>query len=220
MRLIFIGPPGSGKGTQASLMSERVGLCHFSTGDVLREAILQNTPEGQRARPFVKSGQLVPDEIVNDIVNSRFRGKSRPEKFVMDGYPRTLAQANSFDRVLHEQGLDLSGVVFLKVADEEIVRRLSGRWNCPNPKCSATYHLLFKPPRKPGVCDLCGTPLMQRDDDKAETVTRRLAIFHGLYDALVDHYRKRNLLIEVPGVGDIETIYASIIKALRDRGIE
>ncbi len=220
MRLIFIGPPGSGKGTQAKLLSQRLGLVHVSTGDILREAILQDTPEGRLAHPYVSTGRLVPDEIVNEIVNSRFRAKDRPTCFVMDGYPRTVPQANSFDHVLAEQGLKLDGVIFLKVADDEIVRRLGGRWSCPNPACGATYHELFKPPTQPGICDICGTALIQREDDKPATIRRRLEIFHSLYDELVEHYRKRGLLIEVPGIGDIETIYHNIVASLKARKIE
>jgi adenylate kinase len=220
MRLIFIGPPGSGKGTQATLLSQRFGLVHVSTGDILRESIRTGTPEGKLAQPFVVTGRLVPDQIVNEIVNSRFRAKDGPTCFVMDGYPRTVPQANSFDQVLAEQGLKLDGVIFLKVADEEIVRRLGGRWNCPNAACGATYHELFKPPKQDKICDNCGTPLMQRKDDKPETILRRLEIFHSLYDELVDHYRKLGLLIEVPGIGDIETIYNSIVSALEAHRIE
>jgi adenylate kinase len=215
MRLIFIGPPGSGKGTQTSLLSKRLGLRHFSTGDILREAILQDTTEGKLAQPYVWTGQLVPDEIVNEIVNSRFRATDRPECFIMDGYPRTVPQAVSFDRVLEESGLNLNAVVFLRVADAEIVRRLGGRWNCPNPKCGSTFHLQSNPPKQPGICDACGTRLMQRKDDKPETIAKRLQIFHSLYDALAEHYRKRRLLIEVAGVGDIETIYRNIEQSLK-----
>jgi adenylate kinase len=215
MRLILIGPPGSGKGTQAKLLSKRLGLRHLSTGDILRESILQDTPEGKLASPYVSTGQLVPDEIVNETVNSRFRSADRPADFIMDGYPRTVPQATSFDAVLAANGLDLDAVIFLKVADEEIIRRLGGRWNCPNPTCGDTFHASFKPPKQKGICDRCGTRLMQRDDDKPETIKKRLQIFHGLYDALVEHYRKRGLLIEVPGVGDIETIYGNIEKALK-----
>jgi adenylate kinase len=221
MRLIFIGPPGSGKGTQAKLLSQRLNLKHFSTGDILRDAIQNATPEGIRAQPYVSTGRLVPDEFVNEIVNSRFRAKDRPASFIMDGYPRTVPQANSFEQVLRERGLTLDGVIFLNVPDSEIIRRLGGRWVCPNPMCGASYHAIFSPPTKrPGHCDICGTALVQREDDKPETVARRLEIFHSLYDELVDHYRKRGLLIEVPGIGDIETIYNNIVHALDRRKVK
>lgn len=217
MRLIFIGPPGSGKGTQAKLLSQRLELAHVSTGDILREAIRQGTPEGSQAQPFVQAGQLVPDEIVNEIVASRFRGADSPDQFVMDGYPRTLFQADTFTQVLKDKDLALDGVIFLEVPDQEIIRRLSGRWNCPNPKCKATYHKVSHPPKKAEVCDDCGTRLIQREDDREETVRKRLKIFHDLYDGLLDYYKRRNLLIPVPGLGDIETIYAAIEKGLRGR---
>jgi adenylate kinase len=216
MRLIFIGPPGSGKGTQAKLLCQRLNLRHFSTGDILREAILKDTPEGKRAQPYVSTGRLVPDEVVNEIVNSRFRASDRPESFIMDGYPRTVPQANSFDQVLREQGTTLDGVVYLNVPDDEIIRRLGGRWVCPN--CGATYHADFNPPvKEPGHCDVCGAALIQREDDRPATVARRLEIFHSLYDELVDYYRRHGLLVEVPGIGDIETIYENILRALDAR---
>src|SRR5262249_48122143 len=142
MRLILLGPPGSGKGTQAELLSERLRLEHIGTGDILREAIRRETPLGLRARPFVESGRLVPDDLVNELVAERFRREDRPERFVMDGYPRTLAQAASFDQVLRQQFLDLTAVVLLVVDDEEIIRRVSGRWSCPKPQCKRTYHLV------------------------------------------------------------------------------
>ncbi len=214
MRLIFIGPPGSGKGTQAKLLSQRLGLCHFSTGDLLREAKRQGTPEGLRAQPFMSMGQNVPDELVNDIVNSRFRAADRPQRFVMDGYPRNLAQAQSFEQVLHQQGFDLHAVVFLNVDDPEIIKRISARWNCPNPQCKATYNLLSQPPKKPGICDDCQTPLLQRDDDRPETVQLRLQVFHDLTDELLAYYRKRGLVVDVPGIGAIETIHRNISAAL------
>src|SRR5438067_11277094 len=154
MRLILVGPPGSGKGTQAKLLSSRLGLVHIGTGDILREAGRQNTPLGQVALPYMRSGQLVPDDLVNEIVAEYFRRDGRPDRFVLDGYPRTLAQAASFDQVLRQHFLDLQAVVHMIVEDEEIVRRLSGRWSCP--KCKSTYHLTKKPPLNPGVCDKCG----------------------------------------------------------------
>jgi adenylate kinase len=208
MRLILLGPPGSGKGTQAKLLSERRGLAHIGTGDILREAIRDRTPAGRLAEPYVKSGELVPDDLVNELVADRFRRDDRPESFVLDGYPRTLAQAASFDQVLRQQFLDLDSVVLLVVDDEEIVRRLSGRWICP--KCKATYHIRTKPPRKPGICDECGSALVQRVDDKEETIRQRLKIYHHNTAELIAHYRSQNLLREVSGQGDIETIYSHL----------
>src|SRR5688572_14711380 len=127
MRLIFIGPPGSGKGTQATLLCQRLGLTHISTGEILREAVRLETPAGKRAKPYMSAGQLVPDDLVNEIIVSRFRAADRPDRFIMDGFPRTIAQAQRFDEVLREQRLELTAVVFLAVEDQEIIRRLSGR---------------------------------------------------------------------------------------------
>ena len=216
MRIILLGPPGSGKGTQAKLLSERLRLLHYATGDILREAVEKDTPEGRRARPFMSTGRLVPDDVVNDIVNARFRGPDRPTHFVMDGYPRTHAQALSFDKILKEPSLDLSGVIFLNVDDEEIVHRLGGnRWTCPNSVCKAVYLTVVSPPKVAGICDLCQTHLYQREDDKPVTIRKRLQIFHDSNDEIVRHYRDRGLLVEIPGRGDIESIYAEIIKTLK-----
>jgi adenylate kinase len=214
MRLIFTGPPGSGKGTQAKLLCERLSLPHFSTGDMLREAVGRDTPEGRRAKEFMSKGQLVPDDLVNDIIRNRLNAADKPVKFVIDGYPRTYAQALAFDVVLKDANLPLSAVVFLNVGDDEIVRRLSGRWTCPNSTCQATYHAVSKPPRVAGICDRCQSVLFQRDDDKPETIRKRLEVFHTLHDDILRHYQKQGLLIEVPGRGDVEAIYASVIKAL------
>jgi adenylate kinase len=215
MRLILLGPPGSGKGTQAKLLSERFGLAHIGTGDILREAVRLGTPWGKEAEPYVNSGKLVPDALVNELVADRFRRDDRPERFVMDGYPRTLAQAASFDQVLRQQFLNLCAVCLLVVDDEEIVRRLSGRWICPRPGCQATYHVTKKPPRVPGICDVCGTPLIQREDDKEETVRRRLNIYRQNTLELIPHYRAQGILYEVPGEGDIEEIHNHIVQVLK-----
>ena len=215
MRLIIIGPPGSGKGTQAKRLSERLSLRHFSTGDILREAIQKQTPEGRSASSYVSSGRLVPDELVNEIIRALFRGKDSPKQFIMDGYPRTIAQASFFDQLLREQGLDLDGVIFLEVPDEEVTQRLSGRRICPNATCAASYHITLKPPRQTDVCDLCGTRLVHRDDDKPETIAKRLQIYHAVYDELVEQYRRSGLLKDIPGVGEIETVYDRIVKALK-----
>ncbi|HZT78645.1 MAG TPA: adenylate kinase [Gemmataceae bacterium] len=213
MRLILLGPPGSGKGTQAKRLSERLGLEHIGTGDILRDAISRGTPVGLKAHPYVRDGLLVPDDVVNEVVAERFRA-DRPERFVMDGYPRTLAQAVSFDQVLRQEFLDLSAVVLLLVDDEEIVRRVVNRWSCPKLGCKATYHTLEKPPKAAGVCDLCGTKLIQREDDKPETVRARLQVYHRNIVQLLPYYRARGLVREVCGEGDIETIYRKILQVL------
>jgi adenylate kinase len=212
MRLILVGPPGSGKGTQAQLLARRLGLAHIGTGDILREAVRQDTPLGRLAKPYVNVGKLVPDNLMNEVVAERFRRDDRPERFVMDGYPRTLAQAASFDQVLRQQFLDLSAVVLLVVDDEEIVLRLTGRWTCP--RCKATYHRTHKPPRTPGVCDECGTALVQRVDDQDATVRERLRVYHRNTVELLPHYRLQGVLREVPGGGAIEQVYADILEVL------
>ncbi|HVS37864.1 MAG TPA: adenylate kinase [Gemmataceae bacterium] len=215
MRLILLGPPGSGKGTQAALLCRRNGLEHIGTGDILRQAIANHTPTGEQARPFVETGKLVPDGLVNDIVAERFQRDDRPDKFVMDGYPRTEAQAASFDQVLRQQFLDLTAVVLLCVSDEAIVGRLAGRWSCPKAGCKATYHTQTNPPRVAGVCDDCGAQLVQRDDDRPETVRRRLVVYHKNTEKLIPHYAKQGLLRRVEGDGEIERVYQNIMKALQ-----
>lgn len=212
MRLIFLGPPGSGKGTQAKFLRDRLQLLHISTGDILRDAVARGTPLGKQAEPYMRSGQFAPDSLVNDLIYECFNREDRPERFIMDGYPRTQAQAVAFDAVLRQQFLDLTAVIQLLVDDEEIVHRLSGRLTCP--KCKATYHLRDKPPRRPGLCDECGTALVQREDDKEDTVRRRLALYHQSTAELVPYYRVRGLLHEVIGRGDVEQIYQNIRKAL------
>lgn len=217
MRLILLGPPGCGKGTQAKLLSQRKQLEHIGTGDILREAIRQNTPGGERAKPFVESGKLVPDDLVNDVIAERFHRSDRPKCFVMDGYPRTLAQAVAFDLVLRQQYLDLSAVILLQVSDEEIIARVSERWSCPKPGCKATYHTKSNPPKVPNICDYCGTKLVQREDDRPETVRARLVVYHGNMGALLGHYRAQGLLHEIAGHGPIEEVYANIMKVLKGK---
>jgi adenylate kinase len=217
MRLILIGPPGSGKGTQAKLLSQRHGLAQIGTGDILREAVRLNTPLGLKAGPFIRSGKLVPDDLVNEVVAERFRRDDRPEAFVMDGYPRTLAQAASFDQVLRQQFLQLNAVLLFTVNDEEIVRRMTGRWSCP--QCKTTYHMVNNPPKKTGICDSCGSQLIQREDDREETVRERLKLYHQNTNGLVAYYQKEGLLHEITGIGEIDDIYSRIVKILKQAGL-
>jgi adenylate kinase len=215
MRLVLVGPPGSGKGTQGELLVGRLGLTRVGTGDILRRAIQERTPLGRQVEPLLQQGLLVSDTIVNDLVAELFRGPDRPQRFVMDGYPRTYAQAVAFDALLAQELLGLDAVVDLAIADEEVVRRISGRRCCANvATCGVCYHLDARPPKAPGKCDVCGSELIQRHDDLEETVRRRLVEFHKNTDALIEHYRKRGLLREVSATDPAETIYKNIVAAV------
>jgi adenylate kinase len=218
MRLILFGAPGSGKGTQALLLSKRCQLTHLSTGDILRDAVRRGTPAGKLAQPFVHSGQLVPDDLVNEMIADCFRTDPPLRRFVMDGYPRSVTQARFLDEVLQRQKLNIQAVILLEVEDEEIVRRLDGRRVCPNRDCGAAYHLVTRPPKKPGVCDQCGSTLIQRDDDTAETVRKRLKLYHEYNGDMVKFYRDRGLLHSVKGSDEVETIHRNIVRVLTEAG--
>ena len=194
-------------------------LEHIGTGDLLRDAIARQTPAGVQAHAYVADGRLVPDEVVNNLIAERFRLEDRPTRFVMDGYPRTVAQAKAFDQVLQTYQLPLSAVVLLEVPNEEIVKRLSGRWSCPRSGCKATYHTDENPPKVVGICDQCGTTLVQREDDKEETVRRRLVVYHKNTEELIPYYEDRHLLRRVDGVGAIDQVQARVTRALKEAGV-
>jgi adenylate kinase len=215
MRIVLVGPPGSGKGTQAELLVQRLGLRYIGTGDILREAIRAGTAMGQRVKPLMDRGLLVPDSEVNAVVTELFSGENRPEKFVTDGYPRTYSQAVAFDALLARQGLALTAVVNLTIPDDEVVRRISGRRCCANSGCAICYNVYYRQSKAAGKCDKCGSALILRDDDQEETVRRRLGEFHKTTNALIDYYRKGNLLREVAATDPVETIYANIVQAIK-----
>lgn len=217
MRVVLVGAPGSGKGTQAGLLVARLGLTPIGTGDILRAAIKDQTPVGRLAEPLLKVGRLAPDAMVNDLVAELFQRTDRPESFVLDGYPRTYAQAIAFDALLTLHYLKLDAVVNLAVEDEEVVRRIGSRRCCANPTCRTSYNLLARPPKVNAICDRCGGPLTTRDDDREETVRLRLVEFHNNTDRLLEHYRIRGLLREVSALDPVETIYSNIVKAVQGR---
>src|SRR5436190_9187987 len=215
MRLVLVGPPGSGKGTQAESLKTRLGLVTIGTGDMLREAIRLGTETGRQVEPLMDQGLLVPDPIVNEAVADLFRSEKRPNCFVMDGYPRTYSQAIAFDALLRQQMLALDAVINLTIPDEEVVKRISGRRCCPNPACGgACFNVYNLPSKVPGRCDKCGSELVLRDDDREETVRRRLGEFHKNTAALIDHYRKQNLVRDVSATDSPEEIYRNIMRAL------
>lgn len=212
MRLILIGPPGSGKGTQAKRLCVRHAMAHISTGDILRDAIAKQSPLGRQAEPLINQGKLVPDTLVNDLVADRFRRADRPANFLMDGYPRTLPQAQAFNALLQELGLGVDAVVLLDVPDDEIVKRISGRRVAP--ASGAVYHIQFKPPKVEGRCDISGEPLVQRPDDKEETIRERLKVYRTNTLPLLDFYRGRGLLRTVDGTGSVDAVAEALSKVL------
>lgn len=208
MRWIFLGPPGAGKGTQAARLAERAGVPQISTGDMFRAAVRAGTPLGLEAKRYMDAGQLVPDEVTIAIVRERLAQPDCRRGFLLDGFPRTVAQAEGLAAALDELDVALDGVLYFDVPDEVVVERLSGRRVCPD--CGATYHLRFDPPRRPGTCDRCGSQLLQRPDDREETVRERLAVYRRQTEPLVDYYRRAGLLRPVAADRPIEEVEAEI----------
>jgi adenylate kinase len=214
MRLVLVGPPGSGKGTQAERLVGWFHLTTVGTGAMFRDAVERGTETGRLVEPLIRQGLLVPDRIVNEVVAELFRGPGRPERFVMDGYPRTYAQAIAFDALLRQQFLTLDAVVNLTISDDEVVRRIGGRWCCSNAECGTCFHLTARRPKVSGKCDVCGSPLVVREDDKEETIRRRLGEFHKNTDALLDHYRRAGLVRDIDATRPPDTIFQDILTAL------
>ncbi|HMP15612.1 MAG TPA: adenylate kinase [Gemmatales bacterium] len=212
MRLILLGPPASGKGTQSERLCQRLGLLHLSTGDILREAIRQGTPLGKTAQPFMDAGKYVPDPLINGVIEERFTGPHCPFRFLIDGYPRTLPQAQSFDVILKHAGMALDAVLLLNVHDQEVIERICGRRICS--KCGASYHLRYQPPSKEGVCDRCKGTLEQRKDDSESVIRQRLETFRSSTVPVIDYYRQHKLFQEVSGIGSVESVTEALMEAL------
>ena len=214
MRLVLLGPPGSGKGTQAKLLAARLGMAHISTGDILREAVRTGTALGRQVRPFMERGTYVPDELVSALVRERLSRDDAPKHFLLDGYPRTRAQAEALDRLLAEIGLALDAVVYLDVPDEIIVHRITGRRVCP--ACGAVYHVENQAPRQAGICDGCGAELIQREDDREETVRERLRVFRQTVPEVVAYYAHQGNLLTVDGSADVDTVHQALCDKLQE----
>jgi adenylate kinase len=204
VRLVIMGTPGAGKGTQAKLLAERVGACHISTGDMLRDAIRRGTRLGREAQRYMEQGLLVPDDVVIGIVEERLADPDCQNGFLLDGFPRTLAQARALDALLARRRQPLSGVMLIGVPRDEAVRRLAGRRVCGT--CGAMTHLAFDPPARPGRCDRCGGQLTQREDDREETIRHRMDVYTRETAPVLDHYRGAGLLREIDGTGSREEV--------------
>ena len=212
MNLGFLGPPGAGKGTQAKRLLDEFGIPQISTGDILRDAVRRGTELGKKAGPLMAAGKLVPDDVVVGLAIDRLRQSDCGRGFVLDGFPRTIPQAEALDAALRREGKKLDGVISLQVPEETLVERISGRRSCP--KDGSAYHVYQKPPRRAGRCDLCGSELIQREDDKPDKVRERLAVYAAQTAPLEAYYAKQGLLRRISGVGSPEGIYADIKKSL------
>ncbi len=208
MKIILLGAPGVGKGTQAAFLSKKAGLPQISTGDIFRYNLKNETPLGKLAKGYMDKGLLVPDEVTINIVQDRLMQEDCKYGFILDGFPRTLSQSESLDKVLNEMGSALDCAINFDVADQVIMNRLAGRRVCPN--CGKTFHIVYEPPREQGICDTCRIPLTQREDDREETVIKRLHSYHEQTEPLIEHYQRRNLLVNVDAAKPIDAVSAEI----------
>ncbi len=208
MKIIMLGAPGAGKGTQAKMISAKYEIPHISTGDIFRANIKENTELGKKAKEYMDQGLLVPDELTCDLVTDRIKKDDCKNGFILDGFPRTIPQAEALDRALTAMGQKMDYAIDVDVPDENIVNRMSGRRACL--KCGATYHIVTIPPKKEGICDNCGSEIVQRDDDKPETVQKRLSVYHDQTQPLIDYYKNQGILHSVDGTKDLELVFAEI----------
>jgi len=217
MHLILFGPPGAGKGTQAERIAKKMGIPHISTGDMFREAAAKKTELGFKVKEYMDKGELVPDDIVVRVVEERLKQSDCEKGFLLDGFPRTVFQAEVLDRILERLNRKVDAVINLEVGEEEIIRRLSNRRVCR--VCGAVYHLIFNPPKVQGRCDKCGGELYQRDDDREEAIKRRLKVYLEQTKPLIEYYRKKGILVDVDGnksIGEVEKSIEQILKEIKD----
>jgi adenylate kinase len=210
--VILFGAPGAGKGTQAAILAEKTGSVHITTGELFREAIRQETELGKQAKPYYDRGQLVPDHLTIAMLLERLSQGDCARGCLLDGFPRTLEQATALDEALAQEGKAIGKVAYIQVSEDELLGRLSGRWTCR--QCGSVYHERFQPPRQAGRCDRCGGELYQREDDKPETVRKRLEVYFQQTASLIDYYRARGKLVEVDGDGSVEEVAESLLAAV------
>ncbi|MGN0369961.1 MAG: adenylate kinase [Butyrivibrio sp.] len=212
MKIIMLGAPGAGKGTQADKICAKYNIPHISTGDIFRANIKNNTELGRKAKEYMDKGLLVPDELVVDLVVDRVKADDCSKGYVLDGFPRTIPQAEALDEALSSMGEKVDFAINVEVPDENIINRMSGRRACVT--CGATYHIVYAPTKAEGICDKCGSELILRDDDKPETVKKRLDVYHDQTQPLIDYYTAKDVLKEVDGTQDMEKVFSDIVNIL------
>ncbi|MCM1498272.1 MAG: adenylate kinase [Clostridium sp.] len=212
MKIIMLGAPGAGKGTQAKMIAAKYGIPHISTGDIFRANIKNGTELGAKAKEYMDKGLLVPDELVVDLVIDRFKEPDCEKGYVLDGFPRTIPQAEALDKALTAIGETVDYAINVEVPDENIINRMGGRRACVG--CGATYHVIYSPTKVEGKCDTCGADLIIRDDDKPETVKNRLSVYHEQTQPLIDYYTNKGIIKEVDGTVDMKDVFEAIVNIL------
>lgn len=217
MRIVLVGPPGAGKGTQAAFLAKNLSIPHISTGDLFRANISQGTELGKQAKSFMDAGNLVPDEVTIGMAEDRMGQADAENGFLLDGFPRNVSQAKALDESLKAQGVALDAVLDLEVPEDEVVKRIAGRRICRNDS-SHVFHVEYSKPETEGVCDVCGGELYQRADDKEETVRKRLEVYHNETEPIIDHYKAQGLVVTISALGKVDEVTARAMEALQREG--
>lgn len=215
MRLVLLGAPGAGKGTQAKMLTEKYRIPQISTGDILRKAVADGTPLGKEAKAIMERGELVPDKIVLGLVEERLKQDDCKKGFILDGFPRNTVQAEALDKLLNDIKMPLDSALSVDVPKEDLMKRLTGRRTCKS--CQQMYNIYFTPPKKEGACDKCGGELFQRGDDKEETIKKRLDVYDAQTAPLIDYYKKKGILKSVTGTGSIDEIFKKVCNILESK---
>ncbi|MBW8801659.1 MAG: adenylate kinase [Streptomyces sp.] len=214
MRIVLVGPPGAGKGTQAVRLAEMLGIPHISTGDLFRANISKQTELGKLAKSYMDAGNLVPDEVTVAMAKDRMEQPDAANGFLLDGFPRNVSQAEALDRLLSDEGIELDAVLDLEVPEAEVVKRIAGRRVCRNDS-SHVFHVTYSPPKQEGVCDICGGELYQRDDDSEDTVRTRLEVYHTQTEPIIDYYKAQGLVVTISALGPVDEITQRALEALK-----
>ncbi|MDN3294814.1 adenylate kinase [Streptomyces ficellus] len=214
MRIVLVGPPGAGKGTQAAFLAKNLSIPHISTGDLFRANISQGTELGKQAKAYMDAGNLVPDEVTIGMAKDRMEQPDAERGFLLDGFPRNVAQAEALDAMLEAEGMQLDAVLDLEVPEDEVVKRIAGRRICRNDSAHV-FHVTYSKPKTEGVCDICGGELYQREDDSEETVRKRLEVYHTQTEPIIDHYKGQGLVVTISALGKVSDVTERAMEALR-----